>query len=223
MISEGSAPGHLVPCTLGEHHSESLWMKGEAGGGEMRETHQGKARYNTEVRLPTMKLGSSSQGFLFYSLSFWWKASIQHTGNISYMSHDILIAFLLLLPRCSMTSWSLRYSDGPVTTSVIRRNWGVAFRGRLDRLFLHTFLFSGFSYILYHPATLFFCCLSEHSKFIFTSQFLVSYIWLERNLFKMLQCFCTLVYVLWCFEIWFVCGPSHSCIQTASFQLPSLK
>lgn len=143
-------------------------------------------------------------------------------GGISYMSHDILIAFLSLLPRCSITSWSLWYSDSPVT-SVIRRNWDVAFSGLPDRLFLHTFLFSGFSYILYHPATLFFSCLSEHSKFIFTPHFLVSYIWLERNLFKMLQCFYTLVYVLWCFEIWFVCGPSHSCIQTASFQLPFLK
>lgn len=149
--------------------------------------------------------------------------NIQHTGVISYTSHDILIAFLSLLPRCSMTSWSLRSSDGPVTTSVIGREWEVAFSGLRDRLFRHVFLFSGFSYILYHPATLFFSCLSEHSKFIFTSHFLVSCIWLERNLFKMLQRFYTLVYVLWCFKIWFVCGLSHSCIQTASFQLPSLK
>lgn len=137
----------------------------------MRETHQGKARYNIEVRLPTMKLGPSSQGSLLYSLSFWWKASIQHTGGISYMSHDIPITFLSLLPRCSMTSWSLRYSDGPVTTSVIGKNWDVAFKGLPDRLFLHTFLFSGFRYILYHPATLFFSCFSEHSKFLFTSHF----------------------------------------------------
>ena len=149
--------------------------------------------------------------------------NIQHIGDISYMSHDILIAFLSLLPRCSMTSWFLWSLDGPVTTSVIGRNWDVAFSGLPDRLFLHTFLFSAFSYMLYHPATLLFPCLAEHSKFIFTSHFLVSYIWLERNLFKMLQCVYTLVYVLWCFEIWFVCGLSHSSIQTASFQLPSLK
>lgn len=123
--------------------------------------------------------------------------NIQHAEGISYMSHNILIAFLSLLPRCSMTSWSLWSLDSLVTTSVIVRNWDVAFSGLPDRHMLHTFLFSGFSYMLYHPVTLFFSCLSEHSKFIFTSHFfLVSYIWLERNLFKMLQRFYTLVYVL---------------------------